>query len=128
MRCLECFERGFSIYEASLEQKSELRETLFLFHKIMHEYVARLQPLWSEVFSDIHAELYRLLTEGKEVDAVRAIQVSMVLVSDNERKKLRNLLEFLKLSVDRNGVYLFETVRQYFNIYSYFNHINKRLK
>jgi len=50
---------------------------LFLFHKILKEYEVRIHPLWSEIFSDIDTEIYRLLEEGKEADTCNTIELSV---------------------------------------------------
>jgi len=111
MHSLECFKRGYSMFEASLNERSVEKQKVYLFRSLSEEYAGRSQPLWSETFSCVHNEMYRLLMEGKESDVIRAAQICLILVGDEEREEMKRLLEFLKLSFCHTSVLLYKSVR-----------------
>ena len=81
-----------------------------MYQAITDHYCSITTPLWSENFMDLHLALFNLLMQSRREVALRALQLAMILLHNQEREELRRLLRFLKYAVDDDAVSLSATV------------------
>lgn len=88
-----------------------------LFNEIVDHYQSLGAALWPECYSELQVELYRLVMMNRFDLALRAVQLSLIILNKDVREWIRRVLAFMKCSLDESHVRLSNEVLTLWNIF-----------
>ncbi|CAH1798476.1 unnamed protein product [Owenia fusiformis] len=95
----------------SCESSSKLRKKA-LYQEIVDVYTKnkKRSPLISDRFMDLHVAIFNLLMQGRLDVAVKAVQLSMLLLPQSKRDELEALVKFLHEAISESAVHIGDIV------------------
>ena len=73
---------------------------------ISEYYSMRADPLFPERFVDLNMSVMNLVLQEKDLSALQAMQLVMILVPDRLREELKRLLRFMAAAAEDNEIQL----------------------
>ena len=110
MNCLELLPCGVDMLDSCLPGSAVDSQKLHIFRRLTDWYGHQVAPLWAECYRDLHVELYRLMMEGRRDTALRAFQLSIVLLKRETRLHISRLVDFMKVAAADGQIQLTKEV------------------
>lgn len=116
--CLELIPGGQDIYSqvtgadahSSAQLPTSDQRKRDLFGQMVDQYQCLSNALWPECYSDLQMELYHLLMKDRLDLALKAFQLSLVILNKHVKGHIHQLLKFMRCASDDNQVHLCDKV------------------
>lgn len=114
--CLELIPGGQDIYSrvvgddglsgAQMQMQTSDQRKRDLFYQMVGQYQCLPNALWPDCYSDLQMELYHLLMKDHLDLALKAFQLSLVILNKDVKQHIHQLVRFMRCAADDSQVRL----------------------
>ena len=104
--CIAHIPRGISRFDTDFTKACDPVTKLQAFNMIAEYYTMRADALFPERFMDLNMSVMNLVLQEKDLNAIQAMQLVMILLPDKVREELKRLLKFMAAAAEDNELQL----------------------
>ena len=104
--CIAHIPRGISRFDTDFTKSCDPVTKLQAFNMIAEYYAMRADALFPERFMDLNMSVMNLVLQEKDLNAIQAMQLVMILLPDRIREELKRLLKFMAAAAEDNELQL----------------------
>ena len=106
LNCIAHIPRGISKFDTDFTKSCDPVTKLQAFNMISEYFAMRADPLFPERFIDLNMSVMNLVLQEKDLSALQAMQLVMMLLPDRQREELKRLLKFMAAAAEDNELQL----------------------